>query len=271
MRQQIKQLAKEFVDLNPLGRSLICKVAGQSQLLLAYQATTRRPAGSLAKLALAIAVGQALSDGTVQQNKLVRVSELPETTNPSIWTNFSPDRQLSLIEITNLMLSLSDNVGAQYIFNLLGPVWINQALQTHGIVHTNLSVGFLDQFLNEESAANMTTCIDALAMLELLTDQETLFGNWFSASLHNGFYRNRIGYHLPWTRALANKTATVPALGLVSDVGIYHGQTNLLKFAFICQDEMGINAVVNTSTQIASFVKEVMRVTGEQVKKSATK
>lgn len=100
---------------------------------------TLRPAVSVMKLALAIAV-----DDTMQTGDLPDVSVrelLTDAEGPSILHALNPDRCLAADEVLRLCLSASDNPSATWLLNLVGLEEVRRALRAAGCTMGQPAVG----------------------------------------------------------------------------------------------------------------------------------
>ena len=194
-----------------------------------------RPAASLLKIPLAIAVHRAAATGRLDLDCRVRVDQLPTSRFASVLDVFAPGHELTLRELCGFALATSDNRAARHLLALVGVDAVNDALRAAGCAESRMAVGFADDELGPVGRANVTTAADMLELLRFLHDHEDL-GEVVHAMERNPL-NARIPLRLPddGRIAIANKTGSLA--GVVDDVALIREGGLVLAVAVLCDGQ----------------------------------
>ena len=145
----------------------------------------------------------------------------------------------------------SDNVVAEYLLGRVGFDAVNREAARLAGPGTRLSVGFGDEFLNQDGLVNVTTAREAARMMRALVEDPRHAE--IVQALRNSIRNARIPLRLPAVRA-ATKSGTL--YGVVNDAGVLYGDKNDLVVAFLCERQPDRE---KTGLEIGDCVTELWR------------
>lgn len=232
-------------------RSVICTALDPPGATISIAADAVRPAASVLKLSLALAVVAGQARGTIDLTESVPVADLPTTRYPHILAAFDTDRRLSLAELVRLMLLTSDNGAASYLFERIGPQAVVQVLDRMGCSQTRLACGFSDHEFGVAGYANQTTAQDCIRMLDHVHahHQHDLIG----AGLRNNLRNQRIPLLVDDDVPVLHKTGTLA--GVVADIGLIYTSRQVFALAFLTEKQ---SSVAHTSREIGECVYKLL-------------
>lgn len=183
-----------------------------------------RPAASLLKLPLAMAIEPRLQD-----LPSVRVGELiADRDNDSVVCSLDPDRVLSPAEVLRLMLSASDNPCAR---------WAMQAIGAPAVVEACVAAGALSTTVvsdDEHGLRGVTTARDAVRLLAAAADADAFPVSAYA--LRHSIRNSRIPLGArDEDVAIAHKTGTLA--GVASDVARIDCDGGALLIAFLSEGQ----------------------------------
>lgn len=239
------------------GRSVALATLRGRAFQVAVDEDHLRPAASLLKVPLAVAVYDQARTGQWSLDDQVPRKQLGSTAYSSILEAFTENHLFSLEELCALALITSDNPITEYLVGLVGLEAVNHAAQRLGARDTTMSVGFGDaDVAKEQGRLNVTTAADALAMMRALAI-DPLYAPLVHA-LKNNLRNTRIPLRLPDTLPIAHKTGSVE--GVANDMGIIYGHDVDLAVAFLCDGQAD---TAKTSLAIGDCVAVVWEALGE--------
>ncbi len=209
------------------GRSVALRVRDLPDL--SVRAAVPRPAASVIKIALAMAVARAGAEGRLDLDEQVPVAVFSETRYVSILAAFDPGRTLSLREISRLALITSDNPLAVYLQARVGLDAVNALLAQVCGPGCRMDAGFSEAELGPAGRANILTANAALDLLDAVR-ADPAFAELLGALDHN-LRNTRIPALLPDDVWIAHKTGSLN--GVVNDVGVVRGQGVEFAVAFL--------------------------------------
>lgn len=224
-----------------------------SEFTYGHRRETEMPAASTTKIAAAIALYDAFLSGDVNPDEETRIGDLSFSDYASVLKDLNPDRKLTLRELCNLSLSISDNPSTQAIIDRIGLSEIQKTLSKLGAVSTSFVSGFTAEELNGKILENITTPNDMLLMLDKI--RVTPAYKPIREAMENSRRNTRIPYELDDSIAVAHKTGSLR--GLVHDAGFMSLREDLdLTLVFLLKhnnDARGAEtAIADASEKIVS-------------------
>jgi beta-lactamase class A len=189
-----------------------------------------RPAASLLKLALAMAVEAELGDRLDDMS--VRVGDvLGNGSDSSVLHVLRPDLRLSAGDLLGLMVSASDGPSARWHLEQIGLDAVTEALESSGCTRTVATVQDIE---GEVSLAGSTTARDAVRLLLAATDAAAfpLTAHALASSIRNS--RIPLGVTDVDVR-IAHKTGTLP--GVAHDVALIEAVDGRVAMAFLTEEQ----------------------------------
>lgn len=212
------------------GRSVFVRVrTADVEWTGAVNEDVNRPAASLLKLPLAMALEPRLPDQSPQ-----RVGDLlDERDDASVLLALDPDRLLAPAEVLRLMLSASDNPCARWALRSVGLQAVQAAVRDCGAVDTTV-----DEDPDEPGMlTGSTTARDAVSLLDDTLDRTRFPVSSFA--LEHSIRNSRIPLGATDDDVkLAHKTGTLS--GVASDVAHLTCRTGEMSIAFLTEDQHDI-------------------------------
>ena len=205
-----------------------------------------RPAASVIKIALAMAVYREAALGKVDLDARVRVETFTSTRYVSILAGFDRAHELSVREVCRLALITSDNPLAVYLQKLAGFDAVNRLLAEIGCVAPcAMAAGFSEEELGPQNRVNVLTADAALRLLSALRS-DPLYGD-LVLGLQNNLRNNHIPALLPEDVTVIHKTGSLD--GVANDIGIVQDERVAFAIAFLTD---GQSDTARTSNDIAA-------------------
>jgi beta-lactamase class A len=234
-----------------LGRSVAFRGHAPVVPDISIRGETPRPAASVIKTALAMAVYQQGFRGKINLSSRVSIQRFPSTRYVSILAAFDPDRELSIREICRLALITSDNPLAVYLQSLVDFDAVNRMLKEIGCgPRCVMAAGFSEGELGSRNRANVLTA-DAAVRLFSVVKTEPAYADLFLA-LKNNLRNNRIPALLPEHVSVIHKTGSLD--GVANDAGIVQDDKVDFTVAFLTDRQPD---PIKTSYDIASCSLEL--------------
>jgi beta-lactamase class A len=227
--QRLHQVLSAFGGDDP-GRSVA--IVGHSPRVdaVSVRGAEPRPAASVMKIALAMAVYRQAARGLVDLDARVPIHAFPATRYVSILAGFDSGHELSVREICRLALITSDNPLAVHLQGLAGLDAVNRLLSEIGCgPPCHMGAGFSEEELGPKNRANVLTADAALRLLSALRS-DPLYAD-LMAALQNNLRNNRIPALLPEHVAVIHKTGSLD--GVANDVGIVQDDRVAFSVAFL--------------------------------------
>ena len=254
---RIEAAVHEFVGEEE-GRSVALRTLRGPAVEVLAAAEIPRPAASLVKVPLAVAVYERARAGTLSLDQQVPRRALGTTAYPSILEVFEPDHLFTLGELCRLMLSTSDNPVSQYLLDLVGMDAVRQEARRLGARQTTVAVGFTDPELGSAGRANLTTAADVLAIMASVAADP--YYQPLIRGMRNSMRNFRLPLRLPDELHVAHKTGSL--LGVVNDAGVVYGANTDLAVAFLTDRQAD---TARTSIAIGDCMARIWAALGETV------
>jgi hypothetical protein len=222
-----------------------------------------RPAASVMKVPLAMAVFRLAAQQAIDPGAMVPVEQFSATRYVSILAAFDRGRALSVREICRLALITSDNPLAVYLQTLANFDAVNRLLPEIGCPPPcRMAAGFSEGELGERNRQSVLTADAAVQILSVLRT-EPLFADLVVA-LHNNLRNNRIPALLPEHVAIMHKTGSLD--GVANDVGIIRDDKVDFTLAFLTDRQRD---PIQTSNEIAAASLHIYNTLVESAEASA--
>ena len=247
---------ERFVNGDP-GRSIAVATIGGPEWSYCCLAEVSRPAASLLKIPLVMAVRRAGHEGVLDLDHRVQVDELPHSRFFSVLDVLDPAHAFTLNELCGLALATSDNRVARYLIGLVGLPAVNDVLRDTGCHASFLAVGYADDEFGAAGRGNVSTADDMLRLLHCLhgadDHREVLL------AMERCPMNARIPLRLPDNGriSVANKTGSLA--GVVNDVGLLQEGDLVLAVAVLCD---GQSDTARTSIDIGDCIRDVWGAVG---------
>lgn len=238
----IRAAAEAFAAADP-GRSvaLVCESPFAASHFI--RADCLRPAASVIKIGLAMALVRKAASGAADLSGTIAVKDLSPTRYVSILAGFDPEHRLSLREVMRLSLITSDNPLTLVLQRYVSFDAVNALFGGLGLSAV-MAAGFSEDELGPKNRANSMTAKDAVALLQAVA-ADPLYAD-VRKGLENNLRNNRLPALLPDSAVVAHKTGSLQ--GVVNDAGLItdHG----VRFYLACFSDGQADAE-RTSADIA--------------------
>lgn len=212
------------------GRSALVRItAGECTWESGVDPDAARPAASLLKLAVALAVQEAIAEGALDASRSLAVSDLSvEPDDRSVLDLLDPARGISVVEVLSLMLGVSDNPCTRLLVGMVGLPRIRRVVTALQCADTTVETD------DEAGVAGATTCRDALHLLTAASDavRFPVSAHALQHSIRNS--RIPLGATHDDIR-IAHKTGTLA--GLAHDVAVLDCGGGRAEIAFLTEQQ----------------------------------
>ena len=226
--ENVARIASRFCGQDA-GRSIAILTDRLGSAPIGVNAQVSRPAASVIKVAVVMALFDLAVAGQLDLNKHVPVSALGETRYCSILKAFDAERMLSLREVAALSLIASDNPAMVFLMSRVTFDDIANVLDAAGCSKNAVcGTGFSEAELGPANRANRLTAADAVRLFQHLNANARYAP--IVTFLENNLRNARIPALLPEDVVVAHKTGTLE--GVVNDAGIISrgGQSFIVAF-----------------------------------------
>lgn len=229
-----KRALDRFVAAEP-SRSIAVTTFTGPEWSDARDGDVARPAASLLKVPLVLAVLGAARSGVVDLDQTVRRRELPDSRFPSVIDVLDGSHALTLRELCGIALATSDNPAAEHLLGLVGHGAVNRVLGDLGCSKSRLEVGFADAALGPMGRANVTTASDMLRLLRHIHESAELAV--VARGMQSALRATGIPLRLPddGSVVVAHKTGSLA--GVVNDVGVVESSDVTFAVAVLCDGQ----------------------------------
>jgi beta-lactamase class A len=228
LQARLLEVLRAFCGDDP-GRSVALRGCRPPIGDVAVRGSVPRPAASVIKIALAMAVFRQAALGKVDLDARVPVETFTATRYVSILAGFDKGHQLTVREICRLALITSDNPLAVFLQGLVGFEAVNDLLAETGCAPCRMAAGFSESELGPKNRVNVLTAAAALDLLSALRSQPVYAD--LALALKNNLRNNRIPALLPESVAVIHKTGSLD--GVANDVGIVADDAVEFAIAFL--------------------------------------
>jgi beta-lactamase class A len=254
----IYSAVERFVGDDP-GRSVALRTVRGPYIAMDINGNVPRPAASILKIPLALAVLDAIQRKQLSESTL-HIQDLPQTEYRTIVAAFENLHKLTVKEACSLMLLTSDNPLAEHLLGLVGFDAVNDQARRLGAIDTTLSAGFSDEELGKIGRQNISTANDSLQMIIAATLPGQPSYEIVARALRNSLRNTRIPLRLPDDVSIAHKTGTLRHVA--NDVGMIFGHSTDLAIAFLSDNQ---EDTARVSMEIGDCVAEIWQALGEAI------
>lgn len=250
--ERIQTIVADFAAA--AGRSLAVRVVAPFELTASAAGDVARPAASVIKLPLVMAVLRAARAGAFDLAERVTVAELPTTRYASVMTAFGTESTLTVEEVCKLAIITSDNPLAVHLTKRIGKDAVNGLLAELGCSEAaTMAAGFSEDELGPENRANRLTAEDAIRIVEAI--HEGPIYRPLERAMENNLRNGRMPALLDEDVIVAHKTGSLD--GVVNDVGLASRGEAAFYAAFLTEDQ---NDVLQTERAIAETTRAILAV-----------
>ena len=139
-------IADAFDRLGDMGtlRAITAEVAEGSCVAIEHvEATSPAPIGSIFKLYVLAAIGDAVSDGTLEWNDEMVIHERLKSVPTGVLQDRPDGDRVSVLEAAELMISISDNTATDHLIDLLGREVVEETIEEYGNTTAELNTPLL--------------------------------------------------------------------------------------------------------------------------------
>lgn len=241
IEQDIASAIADFVGADS-GRSVGFACDSPIVLSAGRNADIARPAASVMKIPLAMAVYDRAQRGALDLDRLVPVSTFGKTRYVSILAAFDKEHTLSLREICRLALITSDNPLAVFLQTLAGFDAVNAVLARFPDARgCTMQAGFSEEDLGPRNRVNILTAHACLALLNEVSVNPSYRD--LNIALQNNLRNNRIPGRLPDSAVVAHKTGSLE--GVANDAGLVEDGPLRFRIAFLTDRQADTEQTTN--------------------------
>ena len=221
-----------------------------------YHEDEPQPAASIIKLFLMAAAFQAVFDGRIREEDKIFVRKTDCVPSCGVLTYLSGEREVSVRDLIELMIIVSDNTAANLLFDLLGSEYLDSFIKEKlGMNKTVFRRKMFDSFRAAKGIENYVTARDAADLLEKIYKRE-LVSPEASAEMYRILTHQRLNGKIPFRLHTLNP-APVIAHKTGEDTGITH------DVAIISGKEPFILCFLGSGTDVPEFERLMADVSWE--------
>jgi beta-lactamase class A len=229
----VRDILNDFVN-GDAGRSVSFRTHSDVAAECSINGDTIRPAASVMKLPMIMAVFKKATLGKINLDERVPASTFSKTRYVSVLAAFDSKTALSIREISRLAIITSDNPLAVFLNSIIPFDEVNALLfDICGDNQIVMKASFTEDELGSKNRVNTLTCISSLKLLSELR-QNPIYEDILLA-MRNNLRGNRIPAQLPESALVAHKTGSLA--GVVNDIGfVEHGNVRF-SVAFLTDNQ----------------------------------
>jgi beta-lactamase class A len=248
LRSRIDAILRSFCGDDP-GRSVAFRGYRPELALQSVRGEVARPAASVMKIALAMAVFDGARRGAIDLEQHVAVRSFTATRYVSILAGFDPGHMLTVREICRLALITSDNPLAVFLQGLAGFDAVNRLLAEAGCrPPSEMAAGFSEDELGPKNRASVFTAEAVLRLIDVLRSDPHYAD--LVLALKNNLRNNRIPALLPEHVTVIHKTGSLE--GVANDAGLVEDGQVEFAVAFL-SDHQADTARASSDTAACSL------------------
>ena len=245
LQSDVRAILQSFCG-DDMGRSVAFRGCRPATPTISIRGREARPAASVIKIALAMAVLQKAAAGAVDLAARVSVRKFSPTRYVSILAGFDPESALTVREISRLALITSDNPLAVHLQTLVDFADVNRLLAEIGCgPPCRMAAGFSEEELGPKNRVNILTADDTVRLLSAVNDDPHYSD--LVLALKNNLRNNRMPALLPEHVAVIHKTGSLD--GVANDAGIVQDDRVEFIVAFFTE---GQRDPIQASSDIAT-------------------
>lgn len=231
LQQQIQAWAASSLTHEGAGLSL-CLQSATGEDLLSIRADDIKPSASTLKVAILLALLHEVDAGLYGLDKNITLDACNRVGGTGILQKLRSVNALSVAELCELMMVLSDNTATNQLIDVLGFEAINQWMQATRLTHSALRRKMMDTEAQKQGRDNTTTARDMCSMLAWLTQPGHLSAqsrDYALALMATTRQQTLLAAALPLGVLASNKVGQLPDLR--NDMGIFQRGTKSLVLA----------------------------------------
>jgi len=182
------------------------------------------PAASIIKLYIMWSLYQKINDGELKETDLIDTSTEPVVGGCGILQQLKTEGlTLTIRDICDLMIVLSDNMATNIIIRTIGMDYINQQIEKLGLAETALQRMLMDTEAAKRGLDNFTSPEDSVSILKLILTDETMDEGLRSSMLEilrGQILTNHAAHNIPLDYKFAHKTGNLATT--LHDTGILY-------------------------------------------------
>lgn len=217
MNNRLKELIKSME-----GVSAVIVEKSNGERLIDYNGDHRFPAASIIKLYIMWAFYRKVKEGELKETDLYDVTKEPVVGGCGILQQLKTENlKLSLRDICDLMIVLSDNIATNIMIRVIGMDYINEEIQRLGYEKTALERMLMDGEARKRGLDNYTSANDSISILKTILRDDRIdlkLREEMLAIMKGQIITNHVAHNLPLDYIFAHKTGNLAAT--LHDVGI---------------------------------------------------
>lgn len=190
--------------------------------LMNYNSEEVFPSASTIKLFILWAVYKKIQNGELSREDLISITDTPSVGGCGILQQMkTPNLKLTIPDIANLMIVLSDNIATNLMIDLAGMDFINSEIKKCGFEKSKLERHMMDGEARERGLDNYTTAEEQIQILKNIENSQDIDENLrkeMLEMLYNQILTDHAGQYLPLDYKFAHKTGNLAST--LHDAGI---------------------------------------------------
>lgn len=229
--------------------------------LIDYNSNHRFPAASIIKLYIMWSFYKKVNDGELKETDLYDTSTETVVGGCGILQQLKTEGlKLTLRDICDLMIVLSDNMATNIMIKVVGMDYVNQQIQELGFEKTALERMLMDGEAKKKGFDNYTSANDSIGIVKAI-----LFNDAVNEELRNSMLEimkgqiltNHVPHNLPLDYSFAHKTGNLDAT--LHDVGVLTTQNDSYYISIMLDELEDIVEGKKNINDLGEFVFDEIR------------
>lgn len=200
-----------------------------SQETISYQEDMKMKAASIIKIPIMVEVFRQIDSGMLNKDQTHQLKEEDKRPSCGALNRMHEGIELTIQDLCNLMIILSDNTATNILIELMGMEQINHSMDEMGLHITRLNRLLFDREASAKGIENYICASEIAGLLEKMY-QGTLVSKEASAEMIDILKQQRLNGKIPFHFVekieVAHKTGEDD--GITHDVGIVYGEVPFL-------------------------------------------
>jgi beta-lactamase class A len=200
-----------------------------SREMISYQEDMKMKAASIIKIPIMVEVFRQIESGRLNKHQTYCLKEEDKRPSCGALNMMHAGVELTILDLCNLMIILSDNTATNILIGLMGMEQINHSMKDLGLHVTKVNRLLFDREASAKGIENYVSASEIAGLLEKMY-QGTLVSKEASAKMLDILKQQRLNGKIPFHFVekieVAHKTGEDD--GITHDVGIVYGKSPFL-------------------------------------------
>ena len=215
------------------------------------------PSASVIKVCILVELFGQAAEGRARLDETMVLDDGEKVPGSGVLSMLHPGLELTLEDLANLMINVSDNTASNMLIDRLGVDAINTRMEALGLTQTRLGRKFYDFEARDRGLDNWATPEDLTHLLVQMEQRRVVSADACErmiAIMRRQQFDNRIPRLLPPDTPVANKTGSISTA--CHDIGIIYSPAGPLVLAVLTRDIESAAVAEGAIRHVARLVYE---------------